>query len=92
MEFHYVVKYDTDVKKWSVEVDTNVYFNLGNIFDYGASFTNANYGWRKPMNMDEYNTDIELHNTLRYIVDTFPIPGEQSNKERNEYVTCTRAG
>ena len=76
MQFHYVVGYDSDTKKWFVELDTTAYFSDGNLWDeeqYRENF----YGWRVPEEgSNDEALDYELLNTLSYIVDTFPIPKE----------------
>jgi len=79
MQYHYVVIYDTVLKRWMMELDTFAYFPDGNVWDdkradeYGA-------GWYWPEDdSDEAAIDQTLANTLYYIVDTFPIPKEHEN-------------
>ena len=77
MQYHYVVFYDTDKKKWFVESDTTAYFSDGNLWDeeqYRQNF----YGWRVPEEDDEA-LDFDLLNTLYSIVDIIPIPKEHEN-------------
>ncbi len=76
MQFHYVVGYDTEMKKWFVESDTTAYFQDGNLWD-DEQYREHFYGWRVP---EEGSADESLDNTLirtlGYIVDTFPVPEE----------------
>ena len=73
MQYHYVVGYDTEKKRWFLELDTTAYFSNGNLWDeeqYRENF----YGWRVPEEGSaEEDLDYALLNTLRYIVDIFPI-------------------
>ncbi len=78
MQYHYVVGYDTDRKRWFLEADTTAYFSNGNLWDdeqYRQNF----YGWRLPEIGPEDGLDEALLNTLSYIVDTFPIPKEHES-------------
>ena len=79
MQYHYVVGYDSESMRWFVESDTTAYFPDGNVWDdnqYKESF----YGWKVP---DEGSVEDDLDNTLfrtlGYIVDTFPIPQEETS-------------
>lgn len=79
MEFHYVIGYDTDSKKWFVEGDTEAAFPGGHVFDLELSQNpDRGYdGWFEPQPEDkEYLLDTRLLSTLEYIVDTFPLPKE----------------
>jgi hypothetical protein len=73
MQFHYVVFYDTDRKRWLVESDTQSYFSDGNVWDASQE------GWRLPEVGPEDVLDETLMNTLYYIVDIIPIPKEHEN-------------
>ena len=78
MQYHYVVGYDTDRKRWFLESDTTAYFSDGNLWDdeqYRQNF----YGWRLPEVGPEDGLDEQLLNTLYSLVDTFPIPKEHEN-------------
>jgi hypothetical protein len=76
MQYHYVIGYDTETRKWFLESDTTAYFSDGNLWDdeqYRQNF----YGWRVPEDgSDDEALDYDLLNTLYSIVDTFPIPKE----------------
>ena len=78
-QFHYVVGYDTDQKKWFVETDTTAYFQDGNVYD-DDSATQTGYGWFAPGDdmPAEQSLDFYLLRTLEYIVDTWPIPKESN--------------
>jgi hypothetical protein len=70
MQYHYVVGYDTELKKWFVDSEVDNYFRDGNVWDSEQS-------WFVPEeNSSEEAFDYNLINTLGYIVDTFPIPQE----------------
>jgi hypothetical protein len=74
MQFHYVVGYDSETKKWFVENDPDSYFPDGYIFDDKMA-SEIGYGWFIPEEgSPEEALDYELLKTLGYIVDTFPIP------------------
>ena len=76
MQYHYAVFYDTDTKKWSVELDTAAYFYDGNIW----SPEDTTYGWKfAEDDSEEAVLDQNLLNTLSHIIDTFPIPKEHEN-------------
>ena len=76
MQYHYVIGYDTELKKWFVESDTTAYFENGNVWDdeqYKESF----WGWKVPEEgSKEEFLDYDLFNILQYIVDTIPVPQE----------------
>ena len=74
MQFHYVVGYDTENKRWFVESDPDAYFPDGYVFDPDAA-NKTGYGWMIPEEgSPEEALDYELLRTLGYIVDTFPTP------------------
>ena len=76
MQFHYVVGYDTKMKKWFVEYDTTAYFADGNMWDEEKSDSSdfAYMGWGVPEdNSPEAAFDMELLRTLESVRDTFPI-------------------
>ena len=76
MQFHYVVGYDTEMKKWFVESDTTAYFSDGHVWD-DEQYREHFYGWRVPAEgSDDEALDNTLIRTLGYIVDTFPVPEE----------------
>jgi len=78
MQYHYVVGYDTEMKKWFVELDTTAYFPEGNVWS-DEMLEETNYGFFYPeYKSQDYALDQTLVNTLQYIVDTFPIPQEVS--------------
>jgi hypothetical protein len=77
MQYHYVIGYDTEAKRWFVESDTTAYFSDGNLWDedqYRKEF----WGWRVPDD-SEYALDIDLLNTLHSLVDIIPIPKEHED-------------
>jgi hypothetical protein len=74
MQFHYVVGYDTELKKWFIESDTTAYFVDGNVWDEKQAEVEF-VGWKVPEEgSPEEAIDYDLLNTLGYIVDTFPVP------------------
>jgi hypothetical protein len=78
MQYHYVVAYDTDTKKWFVELDVDAYFPDGHVWDRKQMEESpAGYGWRGAEDNDIL--DQTLLNTLYYIVDTIPIPKEHED-------------
>ena len=79
MQYHYVVGYDSEMKRWFVELDTICYFPDGNMWD-DQKYRSEFWGWRVPEDdSDDALLDQTLLNTLSYIVDTFPIPKEHEN-------------
>ena len=70
MEFHYLVKYDSNTDKWSLDEDTN-YILDGNVWS-------ENDGWFYPS--PEYpnseSIDVDCRKTLYYLADTWPSPIE----------------
>ena len=78
-QYHYVIGYDTEMKKWFLELDTTAYFSDGHVWDE-EQYRKEFWGWRHPMSFDsEEELDQTLLNTLRYILDTFPIPKEHED-------------
>lgn len=76
MQFHYVVGYDTVLKRWFMELDTYAYFQDGHIWD-DMQYDDTGYGWRGAEDdSDDAVIDQTLTNTLYSLVDIFPIPGE----------------
>jgi hypothetical protein len=75
-QYHYVIGYDTETRKWFLESDTTAYFSDGNLWDdeqYRQNF----YGWRVPEDgSDDEALDYDLLNTLYSIVDIIPVPKE----------------
>ena len=79
MQFHYVVFYDTDRKKWGMEYDVEAYFADGHVFD-GKMADETGYGWFFPEDdTDEAVLDQNLTNTLYSLVDIIPIPKEHED-------------
>jgi hypothetical protein len=79
MQFHYVVFYDTDKKKWGVELDTTAYFQNGNVWD-DDKYREEFWGWSVPEDdSDDALLDQTLLNTLYSLVDIIPIPKEHEN-------------
>lgn len=78
MQYHYVVFYDTETRKWGVESDTTAYFQDGNVWDDDAA-TETGYGWFSPADdmPTEAALDETLVRTLGYLVDTWPGPEER---------------
>jgi hypothetical protein len=64
MQYHYVIGYDTELKKWFVEYDTQNYFLSGNIWNPDE--------WKYAENESEETIDSILISTLEHIVDTIP--------------------
>lgn len=54
MQFHYVVYYDTETRKWRVEDEVETYFHDGNAYD-----SNEDYGWFWPEYSDGEAPDID---------------------------------
>ena len=75
MQYHYVVGYDTETKKWFMELDTNAYFPHGNVYDV-QQFIEGGWGWYGPDGPEQEYLDQHLLNTLYYLVDTIPTPEE----------------
>ena len=76
MQFHYVVGYDTNTKRWFLEYGTDAYFPDGNVCSL-ENLKNTGYGWFMPDDdTTEAFLDQTLLNTLEYIVQTIPVPQE----------------
>ena len=79
MQFHYVVFYDSETKKWHMEFDTEAYFPDGHVWDE-EQYRREFWGWTVPEDDSEAAAlDQELVNTLYCIAATFPIPKEHEN-------------
>lgn len=79
MQYHYVVIYDTDKKKWKMSFDSDAYFTDGYVWN-GDRSDESGYGWFIPEDDSEGALlDQTLFNTLYSLVDTFPIPKEHEN-------------
>ena len=75
MQYHYVVGYDTDTKKWFLELDTLAYFSDGNLWDEELHRKQF-WAWRVPDDDSEDILDNHLLNTLQSLIDTIPVPEE----------------
>lgn len=79
MQYHYVIGYDTDTKKWFVESDTTAYFSDGHVWDeeqYHKEF----WGWKVPEEgTNDEALDYDLLRTLYSLVDIIPIPKEHES-------------
>ena len=76
MQYHYVIGYDTDTKKWFLESDTTAYFPDGNVWDE-EQYRKEFFNWRVPEEgSDDEALDCELLGTLHSIVDIIPVPKE----------------
>ena len=73
MQYHFMLMYDDGTKSWSVDQDT-----LRSLLPDGTMYDkNVFPGWSWPEEgSPEEALDLELYKTLRYIVDTFPVPQE----------------
>ena len=79
MQYHYVIGYDTDTKKWFVESDTTAYFSDGNIWDDDQHHEES-WGWKVPEDgSDDEALDYDLLRTLYSLVDIIPIPKESQH-------------
>ena len=77
-QYHYVIGYDSEAKRWFLELDTTAYFSDGHVWDE-EQYRKEFWGWRVPDDASEEDLDQTLLNTLRYILDTFPIPKEHEH-------------
>ena len=77
-QYHYVIGYDSEMKKWFLALDTTAYFSDGHVWDE-EQYRKEFFGWRIPEDDSEEELDQTLLNTLRYILDTFPIPKEHEH-------------
>ena len=80
MQYHYVVFYDSEKKRWGMEYDVEAYFADGHVFD-GKMADETGYGWFYPGDDTPIEAELDqtLTNTLYSIVDTFPIPREHED-------------
>lgn len=75
MQFHYIVMYDSDTDKWSLEEDTNSILD-GNVWS-------NDHGWFYADDNDypgSYNIDTECRNMLHWLADTWPSPKENHGR------------
>jgi len=84
MQYHYAIGYDTDMKKWFVELDTTSYFPDGNVWS-DENIQKFGFGWSYP----EDDTagaalDQTLLDTLQHIIDIIPIPQEVGDNAARE--------
>lgn len=74
-EFHYLVKFDSETKKWAVDPDITAYMPDGNVWTEGNE-----YGWDYPNGDLEELIDQRCYNMLYALVpiwpevDTEPMP------------------
>ena len=80
MQYHYVVFYDSEKKRWGMEYDAEAYFPDGNVWD-DARADEHGYGWFHPYDDTPIEAELDqtLTNTLYSIVETFPIPREHED-------------
>ena len=84
MQYHYVVFYDSVLKRWAVEFDADAYFPDGNVWD-DARADEYGYGWFFPEeDADEALTEQTLCNILYDTIGAIPIPREhESDRKRS---------
>lgn len=69
MQYHYVVGFDTELKKWFIDPEVDAYFPNGNVWDKDKSES-----WIFPEdNSPEEAFDMEILHILESVIDTFPI-------------------
>ena len=74
MQYHYVVGFDTENKRWWIESDPWAYFPDGNVWS-DKQADEYGHGWFIPEDgTPEEEFDYTLSKTLGYIVDTWPVP------------------
>lgn len=80
-QYHYVVGFNSQTKKWFVEWDSSAYFPDGSAYDDSRTGKGMGSGWFHPYDgaPEEAALDEKLSRTLQYLVDTFPIPEEVLN-------------
>ena len=79
MQYHYVIGYDTETKKWFVESDTTAYFSDGNVWDE-EQYRKEFWGWKVPEDgSDDEALDYDLLRTLYSLIDIIPIPKEHES-------------
>ena len=79
MQFHYVVGFETESKKWFVDPDVDAYFSDGSVWDDDKSESSdwLVSGWFTPEEGSaEEALDYHLLKTLKDIIVTFPVPKE----------------
>ena len=78
MQYHYVIGYDSEAKRWFLELDTTAYFSDGHVWDE-EQYRKEFWGWRVPDDASEEELDQTLLNTLYSLVDIIPIPKEHED-------------
>ena len=76
MQYHYVVGFETESKKWFIDPDVDAYFPNGSVWDDNKSESSdwLVSGWIVPEdNSPEAALDTELLHILESVIDTFPI-------------------
>lgn len=77
MQYHYVVGYDTESKKWFIDPDLDAYFPNGSVWDNDKSESSDYFvsGWIAPEDVtpEQSALDMEILHTLESVIDTFPI-------------------
>jgi hypothetical protein len=81
MQYHFMVMFDDETNKWSVDPSLYEYLTDGTIYNPNLienGFPNDIYpGWFFPEEGSrEEELDFELFRTLQSVVDTFPVPQE----------------
>ena len=77
-QYHYVIGYDSEAKRWFLELDTTAYFSDGHVWDE-EQYRKEFWGWRVPDDASEEELDQTLLNTLYSLVDIIPIPKEHEH-------------
>ena len=80
MQYHYVVFYDSVLKRWAVEFDAEAYFPDGNVWD-DARADEHGYGWFYPGDDTPIEAELEqtLCNILYDTIGAIPIPKEHED-------------
>lgn len=80
MQYHYVVFYDSEKKRWGMEFDPESYFPDGHVFD-DARTDEDGYGWFHPYDdtPEEALLDQTLCNILYDTIGAIPIPREHED-------------
>lgn len=78
MQYHYVIGYNTETKRWFLEYDTTTYFPYGNLWS-GENVEATGWGWVYPGddNPEHEVLDQTLLNTLDSMLAIIPIPQEE---------------
>lgn len=74
MEFHYVVIYNSNTKKWSVVADADAYMPDGNVWDEKRD-AEGGYGWFAPFPDDDpeaYLIDERAYTMLHTLASIWP--------------------